>query len=264
MMFSLFGGILQSPAERARVKQMRDDAIARRVAIAVPWDSQMKWEPELNIKADTYKVLSLFDVNPTDTIEPNRMQPDEYVSSPNGDWRYCHKRLPRGKVLLTFSGSKRGTVMFDGPVIIPCLHQHLGDNRWDDNPFMSLTPMEMLSLRTGTKMARGSVIVAGLGLGHQLIEVSKRKQVKKLVLVERSQDLVDWLYPRIKPHLGMDVEIVVGDAYEAMPKMKADIALIDIFPNYGNNSFCCDKFYRLCPQIKKIWCWGTAAIGDER
>ncbi len=88
--------------------------------------------------------------------------------------------------------------MWDGPVSIPALHERLSYNKdhWDQVPWMSLTPMEMMTMRHGTKRARGRVIVAGLGLGHQLIEVSKRKQVKEIVLVEKSQELVDWILPR--------------------------------------------------------------------
>ena len=50
-----------------------------------------------------------------------------------------------------------------------------------------------------------------LGLGHQLIEVSKRLQVKRIVLVELDQELVDWILPVIRPHVKKPLEVVVGD-----------------------------------------------------
>jgi spermidine synthase len=124
---------------------------------------------------------------------------------------------------------------------------------------MSITPMEMLSLRPGTRMARGDVIIGGLGLGHQLIEVSKRPQVRRLVLVEKSQGLVDFMMPAIAPHLHRPVDVVVGDAYEVIPQMYADVALIDIYPKYGRNRYLCNKLKAASPGIKKFWCWGALA-----
>ena len=84
----------------------------------------------------------------------------------------------------------------------------------------------------------------------------------KLTLVEKSQDLVDWLYPRIKPHLGMEVEVIVGDAWHVLLNMEADVALVDIFENSGGNDWEQSKLRRLCLGIKYIWCWGTASMGD--
>jgi hypothetical protein len=60
--------------------------------------------------------------------------------------------------------------------------------------------------------------------------------------------------PKITPHLGQPVEIIVGDAYAVVPKMHADVALIDIFPDYGGNSFNVH-----CPNIAAIWCWGSSS-----
>ena len=48
--------------------------------------------------------------------------------------------------------------------------------------------------------------VAGLGLGYQLIEISKRPQVTRLTLVEKSRSIVDWLLPVITPHLGRPLD----------------------------------------------------------
>lgn len=262
-MFGLPSFLLDPKLCEWQAKQ-RQEAVARRTAIAVAWNPQMKWTEEMNIKADTYVVRNLFDVQPTDETNPSRMKDNQYIVSSSGAWLYCVKRVKRGQTLETFSGSRRGTVMFDGPVLIPALHRGWPAGGWDQYPFMSLTPMEMMTLRTGTRMAKGSVIVVGLGLGHQLIEVSKRKQVNRLVLVEKSQDLVDWILPKIEPHLGRKLdEVVIGDAYAVMPKMQADVGLVDIFPSYGNNGWEANRFYQSCPNIKKIWCWGAAKVGER-
>lgn len=249
--------------------------VERRYPLAVPWDLNVKWQPELTFKADTYKVLSLFDVKPTNSNNVNHAKPGELVLSPKKRYCYQEKRLQRGGMLRTVNGRKRGDVMWDGPVLVPALHERCSYNesRWEEDPWMSLTPMEMMTLRPGTKRAKGRVIIAGLGLGHQLIEVSKRKQVKEIILVEQSQELVDWVLPRIEPHLDRGLtDVVVGDAYKVLQKMKADIALIDIFKSYGHNDFMRwvpDGNARgnreepvPCPGIKRIWCWGSAKLGD--
>jgi spermidine synthase len=123
---------------------------------------------------------------------------------------------------------------------------------------MSLTPAELMSMRTGLRFANGHTIVAGLGLGHLLIEVTKKKSVKRVTLVEIDQELIAWLYPKIKPHLQQEVEIIVGDANKVIPGLEADAALIDIDSSYGNNRF-------LAPHqhIHKVWVWGSAAMGGR-
>jgi hypothetical protein len=269
----------------AEMRALREERLTR----AVPWTPDIKWEPGLSIQASTYHPLRLFPVEPSQIVDPNKLPPEQKVVSPDGQWLYCEKILPRGDALRTILGNRKGNVVFDGPVIIPALHQlqtqesyervqlegpnlGMGDFRfvpttvsfWKQNPWMSITPMELLSLRPGTRMARGDVIIAGLGLGHQLIEVSKRPQVRRLMLVERSQGLVDFMMPAIEPHLHKRVEVFVGNAYEVIPQLAADVALIDIFPKYGGNQHSCDKLERTSPGVKKFWCWGCGVIKKFR
>jgi spermidine synthase len=121
-------------------------------------------------------------------------------------------------------------------------------------------PPEILTLREGTRLAKGRVVIAGLGLGHQLIEVSKRFQVKEIVLVEQSQELVDFYLPRVRSLVKKKLTVIVGDAYEVVPTLSADVALIDIFPGYGHNEAATRELARRSPKIKKMWGWGTAAV----
>lgn len=223
----------------------------------VDWDPTMKWDTALALRGETFSVRSLFEVKPVDLTDDrfdfDGLRADQKILSPNGKWLYCEKVLPPRQRLGTAYGRKKGFVLFDSPVIVPCLHarSRWDDESWDENPWMSMTPQEIFTLRCGTRFAKGHTIVAGLGLGHQLIECSKRKQVKKLTLVEISQELVDWLLPAIEPHLSMPVEVVVGDANKLIPDMEADAALIDIYASYGGNDF------PYCRNIRKVWCWGS-------
>lgn len=235
--------------------------IERRTAITVPWNPNMKWQKELNIQGSTYKPLSLFKVKRTGN-DIHESKSCHLIVSPNKTFCYCEKLLKRGQQLETVNGKQRGTVMFDTDVLVPALHEKSNwEERWEKSPWMSLTPLEIFTLRPGTKRAKGSVVIVGLGLGHQLIEVSKRKNVGKLVLVEKSRELIDWLLPRIKPHLARELDdIIVGDAFLELPKLTADVALVDIFRHYGSNCYQRKELERTCRNIKFIWAWGSAEL----
>jgi hypothetical protein len=254
-MLGLFG-LFENPKWAARRAAEAKTRNQQRAAKAVPWGPDTKWAPELNIQASTYNTLQLFDVAPNKRMPP---KPESGVLSPCGKWLYSNNVFPAASPLAIYQGGRKGTVVFDGPVVLPALYEtkRLGVS-YDREPWMSLTPMEIMTMRPGTRMARGDVVIAGLGLGHQLIEVSRRKQVKRLRLVEHDASLIDWLMPRIEPHLGRKVEVIVGDAYVKLPKLTADVALVDIFPNYGNNDYDASQLRRSCKSIPKIWCWGAA------
>lgn len=239
----------------------------RRLGQCVPWSPAMKWERQLNIQAATYEIRPLFPAIAASDQPVETLEPGQFIDSPTAQFRYCVRLQRRGTPLLTWWGSQTGTVIFDGDVGIPALFQKVtaadGQRRWGASPWMSLTPAELLTLRPGTRMARGHVVVAGLGLGHQLIEVSRRLQVKRITLVEVNQELVDWLLPTIRRHMKKPVKVIVDDAYKAIPKLKADIALIDIFPGYGGAQAKIDALARRSPKIKKFWGWGTSEMSGR-
>lgn len=244
-------------ARRERVRDMRISR-ARRQA-PVDWDIAMPYRPYLNIKASTYKVPSLFEVEPTRSHSPHSDKPSQQQISPCGKWMYRERILPAGAALDTASGNKRGVVIFDDDVCIPMIF----DEFRRSEPWMSFTPFEFFTLRPGTRLARGHTIVAGLGMGHQLVEVCRKRNVKRVTLIERDRGIVDWILPLLDLS-GTPVDVVIGDACEILPKMEADVALIDIFPNYGGNYICrpdgCGWYNPSVdfPNIKRTWIWGAA------
>jgi hypothetical protein len=245
------------------------DEYRERLSACVPWSPAAKWEPKLNIQGDTYQVLELFPGVVATDADVDALLPGQFVDSPGGRFRYCVRLHKRGQPLLTWWGAEVGTVIFDSDVIIPALYQarepdEPGTRRWNDAPWMSLTPAEIMTLRPGTRLAKGKVVIAGLGLGHQLIEVTKRLQVKRVVVVELDQELVDWMMPALKPHLRKPVEVIVGDAYDVIPKLSADVALIDIFPGYGDGFKRVAELARRSPGIKRFWGWGTSEMTGLR
>lgn len=248
----------------AQLRALADD-YRERLKHCVPWSPAIKWEHKLNIVGDTYEVLELFPGVTASDAPVDELHRGQYVDSPGGRFRYCVRLHRRGVPMLTWWGAEVGTVVFDSDVIIPALYQARedpgpGETPWNEAPWMSITPGEIMTLRPGTRMAKGKVIIAGLGLGHQLIEVSKRLQVKRIVVVEIDQELVDWILPVIKPHVRKPVEVVVGDAFVEIPKLTGDIALVDTFPGYGDGFKVVQQLARNSPGIKKFWGWGTSEM----
>lgn len=251
---------LTATQQRALAEHHRE-----RLRRCVPWSPALPWKPELEIQGATYKVLELWPGVAASDAPVDRLEPGQHVDSPSGRFRYCVRLHRAGHTLLTWWGNQVGNVLFDTDVIIPALYQvrgpdEPGTGHWHETPWMSLTPAELLTLRPGTRLARGRTVVAGLGLGHQLIEVSRRVQVKRVILVELDQELVDWILPRIRPHLRKPLDVHVGDAYEIIPTLRADVALVDIFPGYGDGWQRVAELARRSPGIKKFWGWGTSEM----
>lgn len=247
-----------TPAQKLQIYE----EYQRRMRSCVPWDAAMKWTPELNLIGDTYRPFRAFPELAASDAPVAALDMTERADSPNKLFRYCVRLHRAGQRLLTWWGPQTGTVIFDSDVPIPAIFQCRDGEPgvWSESPWMSLTPAELLTLREGTRLAKGRVVIAGLGLGHQLIEVSRRLQVKEIVLIEVSQELVDFYLPRIRPHIRKRLTVIVGDAFEVLPTLQADVGLVDIFPNYGGNEAAMQQLRRRCPKIKKLWGWGTATM----
>ena len=251
-----------APSLTPAQKQQLFEEYQRRMRSCVPWSPAMPYTPEMNLVGDSYHTLNVFpELAPSDA-PVDQLNRAECADSPNRQFRYCIRLHRAGRQLMTWFGDRTGSVIFDSDVHIPAIYQCLPDQpgMWNETPWMSLTPAEILTLREGSRLAKGRVIIAGLGLGHQLIEVSKRLQVKEIVLVELNQELVDFYLPRVRPLVKKRLTVLVGNAFEIVPTLTADVALIDIFPAYGGNEPATRELAKRSPKIKKMWGWGTATL----
>lgn len=233
-----------------------------------PWHPKIKWEPRLNIAGSSFTPYRLFDTPPwTEYPNPNRVKPEFRLDSPGGKWRYVNLTVARGTTLHTWYGNKIGDVMFDSDVITPALYRYEGWSKsYRDNPIMSFTPAELISMRGGLRLAKGHTVVAGLGLGHLLLDVCSRRKVTKVTVVEIDRELADWVMPALKAPIaarGKPVEVIIGDAYQVLPKLTADVALVDIFDSYGSNDWDTNRIRSDSKNIGKVWGWGTAAVPDR-
>ena len=253
---------LTAPPLSAAQKQQIFEEYQRRMRSCVPWSPAMTWTPELNLIGESFATLNVFpELAPSDA-PVDQLNPAERADSPGKQFRYCVRLHRAGRKLMTWFGDRTGSVIFDSDVRIPAIYQCLPGQPgvWSEAPWMSLTPAEILTLREGTRLAKGRVVIGGLGLSHQLIEVSKRLAVKEIVLVELSQELVDFYLPRVRPLIKKRLTVLVGDAFQIIPTLSADVALLDMFPAYGGNEAATRALASRSPKIKKMWGWGSATL----
>src|SRR5579871_4800092 len=167
-----------------------------------------KWDEDrtesrrwLYLDAKTYKVDRLFPLASTPKSDPT------YIASPKGSFAYMNCLVAAGTEIPLFGGKRLKRVVFNGPVTVPAL---VDLTRWSDagdrfprrtsqrqrvihgNVWMSLTPGEMISQRSGIQRARGKVVIGGLGLGWFLRKVCERPDVEEVIVVEQSRELLDW------------------------------------------------------------------------
>jgi hypothetical protein len=218
---------------------------------------------DLAIRADSFRPTLLFNVQPWHAGGAK-----EYVRSPNGSWAYinsvAYKPIPH-------FGSD-GHTFFDAPVVIPVLldlRLSHGVKLPDSIPeqdrlllgavWMSGTPAEMISQRSGICRAKGRVLVGGLGLGWFLEQVCKRDDVDEVVVVERSQELLDWYGYRLCHNHKKVREVICDDVYAVVDRFPDHQLLLDIWPVYeGEHGAEGDE--RLAALRKtagdRVWAWG--------
>ena len=222
------------------------------------WSPKMRWQKWLMLDAagynkwlEDYLLLDLETLPGSPVVRYNDMEPGACVDIPGTEIHYQNNTLPALQRLQCVSGNRRGWVAFDGDVIIPTLRENNSLSPW-----MSMTPFEIFSLRAGVRTATGHTVVAGLGLGYQLLQVARKRTVHTVTLVEQNQALLDWVLPKIEDKLNdVDLRVVCGDAYKEVPKLRADALLVDIARGYGSN-----EFDVVTPHIPKKWVWGSAIL----
>ena len=87
--------------------------------------------------------------------------------------------------------------------------------RFGNKPWMSFTQMELQSHMPHVAVAYGHTVVAGLGMGMYLFNICQKKNVEKITVIERDQDVIDLFMAVAKPQdwVGWEkVRFVVHDA----------------------------------------------------
>lgn len=231
--------------------------------LVVPWDEdRTKFAAHLVIDHHTYNPTLLFDCKPFVYDRRTILGDNNCVFSPDRSWSYSNRILPFGQTIALFQNKRHGLVRFSGDIVVPVLSSSIpGDDVW-----MSITPAEVLTQRKAVLMARGDVMIGGLGLGYLLQKVCAKKSVKRVRVVEISQSQITWLRSVIEdiyPQTVCKVGWVCGDVREHINCFgKHTINLIDIWPGYGDSAGE-PWIAEARKKGAKMWAWGESAYGSN-
>ena len=231
------------------------------------WTDALKWAPEYLIDADSYMAWlaetfpRLPEFTPT-PVEKAMRDASIGVQLPGGK-RVAVVTLPSESLrhgpfgggplrmsrnsLSIFQGDKSGEVYFTGDVSIPAIYEK-------SKVWMSLTPMEIMSLRPGVSHARGTVLIGGLGMGWFAEQCLKRKQVKHVTVVDLDPGILEYFGAPLKAKYGERLTLVQGDIYD-QDAFAFDSYLSDIWPSNGGASYD-KKFIDIAAQHPNAWAWG--------
>jgi hypothetical protein len=226
-----------------------------RLDVPEPWDEdRTKFKPRLYLRADTWAPPPIHPAAPLNLPPPGSSRPDPkvFLPSPDGTMGLLRTVLRKHQWLRLGQGARRGWACFDGNVEIPCLWKVRG-GRYDD-VWMSYTPMEIMTQRKGVMLAKGTVVIGGLGLGWLLRKVHAKPSVRRVVVVEQSAALLDWYGRDLCAGLPKVSDVICGDVREHYGKHGDARYLIDIWESYGDAPGKAELDARKAGC--RIWCWG--------
>jgi len=221
----------------------------------------------LHLEASTYRVDQLFDIPPAQAD----LSSGAFMVSPGRQFSYRNRILPGGQPL-PLLGMEQAMVVWNGDVVIPMLLDMTVDTRshrrfptaatteerakWGE-VWMSMTPGEMLTQRSGIQAAEGTVVLGGLGLGWLLRKVCEKPSVERVIVVEKSQELLDWYGTDLCKRYGKVSDVICDDVYNQIGKHGAKVKyLLDIWLRFGQARRD-SRFKALKRKLKKrLWGWG--------
>jgi len=113
---------------------------------------------------------------------------------------------------------------------------------------MSDAEFEKMTNTQIVNVARGNVLIAGLGIGMILIPLLKDKGVKKITVIEKEKDLINLIFSKIKKHdKSNKLEIIHSNIFELelSKEQKFDVIYFDIWDNV------CGDNYQQMKDLKK-------------
>lgn len=254
--------------KRRRRRQLRKGMSAHLTSL-VPetWNEDTtQWRPIMYLDAATFRQQPIFDIPPAEAGNAS----GDYLLSPEHSFAYSNSVLPKHRPLTTF-GSTNGLVFFSERIVIPTLlgldRNRRGKPFPEDVParkrvpnayvWMSLTPNEVLSQRGGVEAAEGTVVIGGLGLGWLLRKICEKDSVDRVVIVELSQELLDWYGYDLCAKYSKVSDVICDDIYNQIGRHGSRaMHVLDIWPILAGAS--------QDPQLRqakrqygdRLWAWG--------
>lgn len=154
----------------------------------------------------------------------------------------------------------------DEPVALTAYFSYAIAKRWYQNwvlmegntIWMSLTPMELESQGYQARLARGHVLVAGLGMGVLSWNLLRNPKVTQVTVVEQSPDVIALLREGLSDLMEDDrVTIVNADAKTYVPDFVPDLLIADIWPNLGADEAVGDVIEMVRnTKVHRVAWWG--------
>lgn len=163
-----------------------------------------------------------------------------------GDVTVKHLHHPAGTTLSTgtlrtaFMGQPSSDITFDRPTVWHEL------SSGEHGVWMTDLPIEQRQMDTLIHKSHGRVLVGGLGLGYVVVALAAKKLVREIVVVERSQDVIDlvWRSTANRMHRrDLKLKIVKADLFEFLttqprkPHPVFSWGLFDIWQADGETTF---------------------------
>jgi len=178
---------------------------------------------------------------------------DKLPEGSSGDYSIVKGTLEKGNLLRTYSpfGSFYIDKLGSSMPVVKLLKN--GD------AVMSDTPMEQEGLRIPSFIARGDILIIGLGIGLLPTLIRMRNQtVKSMLIVEENEDVVKLVYPFIK-NRRTDLRVCDGEKYLMACKDKFDFIFIDVWSAITTTIKEIDKWTELAKPLLnekgEVKCW---------
>ena len=97
-----------------------------------------------------------------------------------------------------------------------------------DKAVMTNSEREKQSNLEFVEQAKGDVLIAGLGIGLILLPIQNKKEVNRIDVVEKYQEVIDLVAEQLP--LNHKVNIINDDIYKFQPEIKYDTIYFDTFP----------------------------------
>lgn len=108
--------------------------------------------------------------------------------------------------------------------------------------FMTDTDFERKTMNYAYYHAKGDILVGGLGLGMYLLAVQDKPEVKSILVLEKSADVIKLVAPQLPLRDDKTITIIQADVFTWKPTevspfwhKKYDFIFLDIWGDYSND-----------------------------
>ena len=131
--------------------------------------------------------------------------------------------------------------------------------------WMSTTIDEIILHDRALALARGHVLVGGLGLGYFLSEALARAGVRRATVVESNADVVRLVWPHLPHDRARLVQADVFEFFQRAPTARYDLVYVDIWARVTPRNLPEISHLRALaePHLApggQIWCWGQELL----